>query len=106
MVGWTPATYDAHNSLFNLAGTRNGVRGVYNNGGYSNPKIDTLLDQILVETDKAKRQSEIIAASKILHDDAAFLPLHQQNVVWAARNDIELQQLADNSFPLRYVRVK
>jgi peptide/nickel transport system substrate-binding protein len=106
MLGWTPNTYDAHNSLFNLAGTRNGVRGIFNSGGYSNPKIDALLDAILVETDTAKRQAEIIEASKILHDEAAFLPLHQQNVVWAARNDIELQQLADNSFPLRYVRVK
>ena len=79
---------------------------MYNNGGYSNPKVDALLDQILVETDMAKRQAEIIETSKILHDGAIYVPLHQQNVVWAARNDIELQQLADNSFPLRYVRVK
>ena len=105
MLGWTPNTYDAHNALFNLAGTRNGVRGIFNSGGYSNPKIDALLDEILVETDQTKRQAEIVAASKILHDDAAFLPLHQQNVVWAARSNVELQQLADNSFPLRYVRV-
>jgi peptide/nickel transport system substrate-binding protein len=106
MLGWTPITYDAHNTLFNLAGTRNGVRGIFNSGGYSNPKFDALLDQILTETDKAKRQAEIVAASQILHDEAVFLPLHQQNVVWAARNEVELQQLADNSFPLRYVRVK
>ena len=37
LLGWTPNTYDAHNALFNLAGTRDGVRGVFNNGGYSNP---------------------------------------------------------------------
>ena len=52
MLGWTPSTYDAHNSLFNLAGTRrNGVRGIFNDGGYSNPKFDALLDQIAVETE-------------------------------------------------------
>ena len=106
MLGWTPNTYDALNTFYNLAGGRNGVRGIFNDGGYSNPKFDALLDQIQVETDPAKRQQEISAASKILHDDAAFMPLHQQTVVWAARNNIDLVQLADNTFPLRFVTVK
>jgi peptide/nickel transport system substrate-binding protein len=53
-----------------------------------------------------KRQSEIIDTSKILHDDAAFIPLHQQVVVWAARNNVALQQLSDDTFPLRFVQVK
>jgi peptide/nickel transport system substrate-binding protein len=106
MLGWTPSTYDAHNAFFNLAGTRNGVRGIFNDGGYSNPQFDTLVDQMAVETDRAKRDSEILAASKILHDDAAFIPLHQQVVVWAARNNIDLTLLADDSFPLRFVNVK
>jgi len=59
-----------------------------------------------VETDPAKRNADIVQASKLLHDDAAYLPLHQQTIVWAARSDIELTQLADNTFPLRLVRVK
>ncbi len=43
MLGWTPTTYDAHNSLFNLLGTRNGTRGVFNDGGWSNKQFDDLL---------------------------------------------------------------
>ena len=105
MLGWTPATYDAQNSLYNLAGTRNGVRGVFNDGGYSNPTFDAIVDKIGVETDQAKRQAEILQASKLLHDDAAFVPLHQQTVVWAARKNIDLVQAADDSFPLRFVKV-
>src|SRR5690606_35049022 len=31
MLGWTPATGDALDALFNLAGTRDGTRGVFNN---------------------------------------------------------------------------
>ena len=38
MLGWTPATYDAHNALKALAQTRDGKDGVFNLGGYSNPK--------------------------------------------------------------------
>ena len=106
MLGWTPSTYDAHNSLFNLAGSRNGTRGVFNDGGYSNKQFDDLLEKMAVETDSEKRDAEILQASQILHDDAAFLPLHQQTVVWAYRSNVTLQQLADNTFPLRYVSVK
>ena len=71
MLGWTPTTYDALNSLYNLAGSRNGARGIFNDGGYSNPKFDALLDQIQVETDGEKRQEEIGTASKILRTSSA-----------------------------------
>jgi peptide/nickel transport system substrate-binding protein len=106
MLGWTPTTYDALNSLYNLAGTRNGVRGVFNVGGYSNPAFDALLDKIAVNTNEAERDAQIVAASKILHDEAAVIPLHQQTVIWAARDRVQLTQLADDTFPLRFVSVK
>ena len=105
MLGWTPNTYDAHNALFNLLGSRNGTRGVFNDGGWSNPAFDALLDEIAVETDPVKRQAQIVEASKMVYDEVPTIPLHQQTVVWAARSNIELTQLADNTFPLRYVRV-
>lgn len=106
MLGWTPNTYDALNSLFNLLGSRDGTRGVFNDGGWSNAEFDTLLGKIAVETDPVKRQAEIVAASKIAQDEVAAIPLHQQTVVWAEKSNIELQQLADDTFPLRYVTVK
>ncbi len=105
LLGWTPNTYDAQNALFNLAGTRDGTRGVFNNGGYSNPRFDTLVGQIEVETTPARRQELITQASRLLQEDVAYIPLHQQQVVWASRSNITLQQQADNGFPLRLVRV-
>ncbi len=105
MLGWTPATSDAHNALFSLAGSRNGSRGVFNNGGYSNPRFDGLLDQIAVETDPAKRQAYISQASKILQEDVAYIPLHQQQIVWAARQGVEVVQTADNYIQLRRFRI-
>ncbi|WP_254070222.1 ABC transporter substrate-binding protein [Acidisphaera sp. L21] len=106
MLGWTPNTYDALNTLYNQAGTRDGTRGIFNDGGYSSPKFDALLDTIAVETDHAKRDAEILEASQILKDDAAFMPLHQQVVVWASRKNIDLVEQADNGFQLRFVTVK
>ncbi|TCZ65881.1 ABC transporter substrate-binding protein [Roseicella aquatilis] len=105
MLGWTPTTSDAHNSFFNLAGSRDGTRGVFNNGGYSSPALDSLIGQIAVETDAAKRQQQISQASRILQEDVAYIPLHQQQIVWAARQGYEVAQTADNYFQLRHVRV-
>ena len=107
LLGWTPTTYDVHNVLYNLAGTRgDGRRGVFNYGGYSNSTLDTLIDRIAIETDQARRATLVAEAMTILKDDVAYIPLHQQALVWAAKQTIDLAQLADNQFPLRYVRVK
>jgi len=104
MLGWTPSTGDAHNAFYNLAATRTGARGVFNSAGYSNPTFDTLVDRIAVETDSAQRQRLISEASQVLRDDVAFIPLHQQQIVWAVRNGWTVVQTADNYFQLRHVR--
>jgi peptide/nickel transport system substrate-binding protein len=109
MLGWSPAqTYDVHNVFEALIQTPNKAtkKGQFNAGGYSNPKIDELADKMEQETDKAKRDAEIAEATKLYVDDFAYIPLHQQALVWATRKNIDLVQPADNSFPLRYVNVK
>jgi peptide/nickel transport system substrate-binding protein len=105
LLGWTPTTVDALNSLSSLAHTRTGTLGVFNNGGYSNPAYDHLLDQIAVETNEDKRQELISQASRVIHDDAAYIPLHQQQIVWAARETANVVQTPDNYFQLRYVKL-
>lgn len=105
LLGWTPATGDAHNTLNSLGYTRGGDRGVFNNGGWSNRQFDQLVDAIAVETNATRRQELISQASRVLHDDVGMIPLHQQQVVWAARNNVEVVQTADNYFQLRHVRV-
>ena len=106
MLGWTPATYDAHNVLYTLLGTRDGKRGEVNVGGYSNPELDTLIEKIGLETDQTKRNDMIHQSIQIVQKDVASLPLHQQVIVWAAKANVELAQPADNSLPYRYVTVK
>jgi peptide/nickel transport system substrate-binding protein len=106
MLGWTPATYDAHNALYTLLATRDGKRGEVNNGGYSNPGLDDLIAKIGIETDAAKRNGMIHQSIEILQKELPTIPLHQQVIVWAAKTNVELAQLADNFFPYRYVKVK
>ena len=108
LLGWTPTTYDAHNTLFNIMASRSkeAGTGLFNVGGYSNKRVDELTKMIQVETNPEKRMAEIAEAMKIHKDEFGHIPLHQQTVVWAARDNIDLVQLADNFFPLRYVTVK
>ena len=103
MLGWTPGTYDA---LDALAGTRGGKEGVFNSGGYSNPQLDQLNKNIQVELDSEKRNEMIGQALSLLRDDFAYIPLHQQVVVWATRDNVDLAQTGDNFFQLRYVKLK
>jgi peptide/nickel transport system substrate-binding protein len=106
MLGWTPATYDAHNALYTLLATRNGKRGEVNVGGYSNPVLDDLIAKIGVETNQGRRDDMIRQSIEILQKDLPTLPLHQQVIVWAAKSNVELAQPADDAFPYRYVTVK
>jgi peptide/nickel transport system substrate-binding protein len=107
MLGWTPATYDAHNVLYSLISSRGpGGRGDVNDGGYSNPRIDALTDRIAVETDPSKRGAMMDEAIAILQQDVAYIPLHQQVIVWASKSNVEFAQMADAFFPYRYIVVK
>jgi peptide/nickel transport system substrate-binding protein len=106
LLGWTPATYDAHNVLYSLLGTRAGGRGEVNVSGYSNPALDDLIEKIGVESNEAKRNALIDNAAKIVTHDLPTIPLHQQVIVWAAKNNVSVAQPADNFFPFRYIVVK
>ena len=108
MLGWTPGTYDALDALKALVATRgpNTKDGTFNIGGYSNPQIDDLISKIQIELDKEKRNEEIRQALLLLRDDFGYIPLHQQVVVWATRDSVDLAQTGDNFFQLRYVKMK
>lgn len=109
MLGWSPAsTYDVHNVFEQLIQTRNTQtrKGLFNVGGYSNPKFDELADKVESETDRNKRGQMIREAQKIYIEDFAYIPLHQQALIWAMRSNVEMFQPADNSFPLRFAVVK
>ncbi|MDB5488952.1 MAG: transporter substrate-binding protein, partial [Reyranella sp.] len=109
MLGWSPATtYDVHNVFEQIIQTPDAKakKGLYNAGGYSNKKFDELSNKVEVETDKAKRDAMIAEATKLYVDDFAYIPLHQQALVWATRKNVDLVQPADNSFPLRFVTLK
>ncbi len=107
LLGWTPDSYDAQNAIYALLMTPapNG-QGLFNLGSYSNKRVDELGAQIASELDQNKRNAMIAELFKIHGEEFGTLPLHQQALAWAAKKNIELVQLADNTNLLKWVVVK
>lgn len=105
LLGWTPGSFDSWNVLTNLHGCRDekGKGGMFNLGGYCNPKVDMLAGQILVENDPAKRTGLIADAYKMTTDEVAYIPLHQQGLAWGVSTKTKVAQRADNQLMLYYV---
>jgi peptide/nickel transport system substrate-binding protein len=108
LLGWLPDTYDALDALVNLAATPNkdAHQGDANFGGFSDPALDKLIAEIALESDSTKRRALLQKALAQVKQDIAYIPLHQQDLVWAVRNNIDLVQQGDGMFPLRYVQIK
>jgi ABC-type transport system substrate-binding protein len=72
-----------------------------NRGHYRNPRIDALVDQIRIETDREKRKAHCSAVQKILADDLPYLPLWFTDVVSVHRRslgDLPLSPTGDFDF--------
>lgn len=107
LLGWSPGTFDAEHPVRFLAATPNEEKklGSWNFGGYSNARIDELLPLIQSEIDDTKRQAMLDETAQILQDEAAYVPLYVQPLVWGTRSNVEMTQRPDNFFILRWVTV-
>ena len=107
MLGWTPATYDAHNALNALMACPDDKgTGQFNLGSYCNPKVDQLTKAVQSETDKSKRNALIKEAFEIHAADIGHLPLHQQALAWGVSKKINLVQMGDNYMPFKWITVQ
>jgi len=107
MLGWTPTTYDAHNTLQAImvcVGDKGA--GQYNLGRYCNPEVDALTKKIQSETDEAARTAMIRQAFLIHAEDIGHLPLHQQALAWGVSKKITLTQLPSNYMPFKWISIQ
>ncbi len=108
LLGWTPGSFDSWNVIENIIGCRDadGKGGLFNYGGYCNPKMPELNKKILVETDVAKRDEMIAEAFRLNHEEAGVIPLHQQSLAWGVSRKVEIVQRADNQILFYWVTMK
>ena len=86
MLGWFTATFDAQLNFATLV--RSGAQ--YGGTGYADPRVDGLIDAIGTELSSPVRDALIEQVLRAVRDDIVYVPLHQQVLVWALRDRLEL----------------
>ena len=97
MIGWHSDTEDSANFYEFLSMTPNKEtgRGQYNASNYSNPKVDEMTEATLTMTNDSERAQVLQSIEKTLHDEAAFVPLHWQDLAWAARSGVHIEDVVN-----------
>jgi peptide/nickel transport system substrate-binding protein len=62
----------------------------YDATGYANPHVDELIDRIETALVTYARDAMIEEVWKTVRDDIVFVPLHQQVIFWAMRDQLDL----------------
>lgn len=90
MAGWSDTSGEGMVIFNDMVYTYNGKPGMGegNNGHYSNPDVDALLDQASEETDKEKRGELVRQVDAITRDDAGYIPLFFKDNIYGVRDGI------------------
>lgn len=107
LLSWTPSTMDSLNVFQNVLGTRdldNG-RGAWNISGCSVPEADALAAEAAVTMDANAREKMLQDAMALMVEDVCLVPLHVQQLVWGAAENIDVVQHPTFEFPLEYFNV-
>ncbi len=102
MIGWHPDTEDSANytEFLLMCPDKKTGYGQYNSGNYCNPKVDELVLASQTETDLAKRKTLLQEVEQIIYDEAAYIPLHWQNLSWAGKKNLDIEPIVNvQNFP-------
>ena len=97
MIGWHSDTEDSGNFsefLLMCPDAESGY-GQYNSGNYCNKFVDRLVLDSQSEVNIAKRAAQLQKIEEIAYRDAAFIPLHWQNLSWAAQENVNIEPIVN-----------
>ena len=87
---------DSSSPLRAIIASRDPQKGWGNfNVGYSNKKVDELLDRAMVTVASGAREKLLQDATRIAMEDVAIIPLHHQANVWAMKKTVNYAGRAD-----------
>ncbi|MBR0680673.1 ABC transporter substrate-binding protein [Roseomonas eburnea] len=99
LAGWGSSTGEASYAAINIMGTYNREqrRGASNQGRYSNPQFDALVDRATTIIDDAARERVLHEVVKMGMDDLAVIPLFHLINTWATRRGLTYEARMDES---------
>lgn len=96
LLGWGVPTFDSAYIFNDLVHTKEGSYGAYNAGLYSNPELDALIESLGTEVDIEARNATIAQIWEVVKNDRVLLPIHNQVLAYAMRDDIQLEVHPEN----------
>ncbi|HET7763553.1 MAG TPA: ABC transporter substrate-binding protein [Burkholderiales bacterium] len=106
MLGWGSFSGDlALRSLVATADARKGF-GSFNWSGYSNPKLDALLERGFATVDEKAREAIAREAMRLAMRDLAVIPLHHQVATWAMKRTLAYAPRTDEFTFAHHVRAR
>ncbi|MFO8042878.1 MAG: glutathione ABC transporter substrate-binding protein [Alkalispirochaeta sp.] len=89
MLGWGTVTLDSDYGLYALLHSRQWNPNGNNRGFYENERVDELLDDARVETDREAREELYAEAIELIWEDAPWIFLYDQGQINANRTNVE-----------------
>lgn len=107
MLSWGVPTFDALYTLRGIIMTKAKVGGgSWNGGGYSNPRVDELIEKLTAEANADERRSMILEAHRIHNAEFGHVPLYHIMIPWAHRQGVSVRHRADNQIAIKDVTVE
>lgn len=96
LLGWGVPTFDSAYIFNDLVHTKDGNYGAYNVGLYSNPEVDAKIESLGTQTDLEARDATIGEIWEVIKADRVLLPIHNQVLAYAMRDDLTLAVHPEN----------
>jgi peptide/nickel transport system substrate-binding protein len=106
LLGWGVPPFDSDYVFSFLYHSRQSPRGGWNATGYSNPEMDKKIQSLSSETDQVKRNATIAEIWKVFQDETIYVPIHDQMIAYAMKNDIDIPVHPDNTMWMKFVTFK
>jgi peptide/nickel transport system substrate-binding protein len=106
MFGW--GSFSADLALRSLVATADANKGfgAFNWSGYSNRKVDELLERGFATVDEKGREALAREAMRTAMRDVAVIPLHHQITTWAMRKPLAYAPRTDEFTFAHHVRAR
>jgi len=103
---WGANGWASINTLSDLIGCKPAGRFGFNMGGYCNKAVDDLVAQARNELDAAKRTALLDRAWTIVAEDAPYIPLYTNPVLWASKTGVDIRVRPDLRIYWPTIRIK
>ncbi|MEO3386475.1 ABC transporter substrate-binding protein [Mesorhizobium sp. CAU 1741] len=96
LLGWGVPTFDSAYIFNDLVHTKDGNYGAYNIGLYTNPELDEKIRSLGTQTDLEARDATIAEIWEVVKADRVLLPIHNQVLAYAMKDNINLAVHPEN----------